>query len=60
MSTHENPGEPRTSWAAVYSTELTTGVTRRLTPHGIVDFSRAVSPSSVYTAVASYGERMER
>ncbi|KAL9391509.1 hypothetical protein Peur_015429 [Populus x canadensis] len=52
VSTHENPGEPRTSWAAVYATELTTGVTRRLTPHGIADFSPAVSLSGVYTAVA--------
>jgi hypothetical protein len=57
MSTHENPGEPRTSWAAVYATELTTGVTQRLTPHGIVDFSPAVSPSGVYTVVTSYGEK---
>lgn len=57
VSTHENPGEPRTSWAAVYATELTTGLTQRLTPHGIADFSPAVSPSGVYTAVASYGER---
>jgi hypothetical protein len=57
MSTHENPGEPRTSWAVVYATELTTRVTQRLTPHGIADFSLAVSPSGVYTVVASYGER---
>ena len=57
MSTHENLGEPRTSWAAVYATELTIGVTQRLTPHGIADFSLAVSPSGVYTVVASYGER---
>jgi len=32
-------------------------VTRRLTSHGIADFSPAVSLSGVYTAVASYGER---
>jgi hypothetical protein len=57
MSTHENLGEPRTSWAAVYATELTIGVTQRLTSHGIADFSLAVSPSGVYTVVASYGER---
>ncbi|KAK8572321.1 hypothetical protein V6N13_047925 [Hibiscus sabdariffa] len=55
VSTHEDPGEPRTSWAAVYSTHLGTGLTRRLTPHGIADFSPAVSPSGVWTAVASYG-----
>uniref|UniRef100_A0A2P2Q756 Uncharacterized protein n=1 Tax=Rhizophora mucronata TaxID=61149 RepID=A0A2P2Q756_RHIMU len=56
VSTHEDTGEPRTSWAAVYSTHLTTGLTRRLTPQGIADFSPDVSPSGVYTAVASYGE----
>ncbi|XWS15160.1 hypothetical protein CRYUN_Cryun35bG0070500 [Craigia yunnanensis] len=55
VSTHEDPGEPRTSWAAVYSTQLGTGLTRRLTPYGIADFSPAVSPSGVWTAVASYG-----
>lgn len=57
VSTHEDPGEPRSSWAAVYSTELRTGMTRRLTPYGIADFSPAVSPSGLRTAVASYGER---
>ncbi|KAJ4838347.1 hypothetical protein Tsubulata_026395 [Turnera subulata] len=57
VSTHEDPGVPRASWAAVYSTHLTTGLTRRLTPPGIADFSPAVSPSGEYTAVASYGER---
>ncbi|CAN1234465.1 Tol-Pal system protein TolB [Linum perenne] len=56
VSTHEKAEEPRASWAAVYSTELETGSTRRLTPHGIADFSPAVSPSGAYTAVASYGE----
>ncbi|KAB2093157.1 hypothetical protein ES319_A02G077700v1 [Gossypium barbadense] len=56
VSTHEDPGEPRTSWAAVYSTHLGTGLTRRLTPSGIADFSPAVSPSGVWTAVASYGK----
>ncbi|CAH2033547.1 unnamed protein product [Thlaspi arvense] len=57
VSTHENSGEPRTSWTAVYSTELRTGSTRRLTPSGVADFSPAVSPSGNWTAVASYGER---
>ncbi|KAL0438126.1 UNVERIFIED_CONTAM: hypothetical protein Slati_2295600 [Sesamum latifolium] len=57
VSTHENPGVPRASWAAVFSTQLTTGVTRRLTPKGVADFSPAVSPSGVWTAVASYGEK---
>ncbi|WCJ44403.1 hypothetical protein M5689_025071 [Euphorbia peplus] len=56
VSTHQDPGKPRASWTAVFSTELTTGLTRRLTPTGIADFSPAVSPSGVYTAVASYGE----
>ncbi|KAK8572325.1 hypothetical protein V6N13_047929 [Hibiscus sabdariffa] len=55
VSTHEDPGQPRTSWAAVYTTHLGTGLTRRLTPYGIADFSPAVSPSGVWTAVASYG-----
>ncbi|KAE8714335.1 hypothetical protein F3Y22_tig00110198pilonHSYRG00196 [Hibiscus syriacus] len=55
VSTHEDPSEPRTSWAAVYSTNLRTGLTRRLTPYGVADFSPAVSPSGVWTAVASYG-----
>jgi Tol biopolymer transport system component len=57
VSTHEDTGEPRTSWAAVYSTELSTGLTRRLTPYGVADFSPAVSPSGVWTAVASYGPK---
>lgn len=57
VSTHEDSGVPRTSWAAVYSTQLSTGVTRRLTPYGVADFSPAVSPSGVLTAVASYGKR---
>ncbi|KAF5735487.1 hypothetical protein HS088_TW15G00994 [Tripterygium wilfordii] len=57
VSNHEDPGVPRASWAAVYSTELTTGLTRRLTPFGIADFSPAVSPTGIWTAVASYGER---
>ncbi|CAN0892277.1 Tol-Pal system protein TolB [Linum grandiflorum] len=55
VSTHEEADEPRASWAAVYSTDLKTGSTRRLTPYGVADFSPAVSPSGVYTAVASYG-----
>ncbi|GFP89844.1 protein tolb [Phtheirospermum japonicum] len=56
ISTHKDPGKPRASWTAVYSTQLTTGSTRRLTPLGVADFSPAVSPSGVWTAVASYGE----
>lgn len=57
VSTHEDPGVPRASWAAVYSTGLLTGVTRRLTPKRVADFSPAVSPSGIWTAVASYGEK---
>ncbi|XP_004249849.1 uncharacterized protein [Solanum lycopersicum] len=55
VSTHEDSGVPRTSWAAVYSTHLVSGFTQRLTPKGVADFSPAVSPSGVWTAVASYG-----
>ncbi|KAF7829809.1 TolB protein [Senna tora] len=57
VSTHEDPGIPQASWAAVYSTHMKSGLTRRLTPHGIADFSPAVSPSGTFTAVASYGEK---
>lgn len=57
ISTHENTGEPRTSWAAVYSTELKSGATRRLTPYGVADFSPSVSPSGKWTAAASYGAK---
>ena len=56
VSTHEDSGVPRKSWAAVYLTHLPTGSTRRLTPYGVADYSPAVSPSGVWTAVASYGE----
>ncbi|XP_043720719.1 uncharacterized protein LOC122668190 [Telopea speciosissima] len=57
VSTHENSGVPRKSWAAVYSTNIITGENRRLTPYGIADFSPSVSPSGVWTAVASSGEK---
>ncbi|KAL5993134.1 hypothetical protein ACLOJK_014056 [Asimina triloba] len=57
VSTHERAELPRQSWAAVYSTHLRTGETRRLTPPGIADFSPAVSPSGEWTAVVSAGER---
>ncbi|XP_060198288.1 uncharacterized protein LOC132627146 [Lycium barbarum] len=57
VSTHEDSGVPRRSWAAVYSTHLGSGSTRRLTPKGVADFSPAVSPSGVWTAVASYGKK---
>ncbi|KAK9167431.1 hypothetical protein Scep_002622 [Stephania cephalantha] len=58
VSTHEDPGRPRRSWAAVYSTRIGPGgETRRLTPRGQADFSPAVSPSGEWIAVASEGER---
>lgn len=57
MSTHENPGVPRKSWTAVYSTHLKTRKTLRLTPYGVADFSPSISPSGIWTAVASSGEK---
>ncbi|OVA15344.1 WD40-like Beta Propeller [Macleaya cordata] len=57
VSTRENSQVPRKSWAAVYSTHLKTGETQRLTPSGVADFSPAVSPSGIWTAVASSGEK---
>ncbi|KAM7278093.1 hypothetical protein ACFE04_005227 [Oxalis oulophora] len=57
ISTHENPKFLRTSWTVVYSTELSIGLTHRLTPSKIADFSPVVLPSGKWTAVASYGER---
>ncbi|KAJ1387386.1 WD40-like Beta Propeller [Sesbania bispinosa] len=55
VSTHEDPGVSRAGWTAVYSTHLPSGQTLRLTPYGVADFSPALSPSGVWTAVASYG-----
>ncbi|CAN6286227.1 unnamed protein product [Urochloa humidicola] len=55
VSTAEPAGAPRRSWAAVYSTHLPSGATRRLTPRGVADFSPAVSPSGEWTAAASPG-----
>ncbi|CAN8312850.1 unnamed protein product [Cochlearia groenlandica] len=57
VSTHENPNKPTASWSAVYSTELASKSSRRLTPYGVADFSPAVSPSGNLTAVASFGEK---
>lgn len=57
VSTHENPGVPRKSWNAVYSTHISSGLTRRLSPYGVADFSPSVSPNGEWTAVASSGER---
>ncbi|KAL6638520.1 hypothetical protein ACP70R_023631 [Stipagrostis hirtigluma subsp. patula] len=50
----------RRSWAAVYSTHLPSGATRRLTPPGLADFSPAVSPSGdtdIYVFRTSDGSR---
>ncbi|KAG8061721.1 hypothetical protein GUJ93_ZPchr0003g18414 [Zizania palustris] len=55
VSTALPAAEPRRSWAAVYSTELSTGRTSRLTAPGVADFSPAVSPSGEWIAVASPG-----
>ena len=56
VSTHESSDVSRKSWAAVYSTHISSGETKRLTPPGFVDFSPAVSPSGEWTAVASSGD----
>ena len=56
VSTHEDSGIPRMGWAAVYSTHIPSGKTKRLTPKGTVDFSPSVSPSGEWTAVASSAE----
>ncbi|CAL4920036.1 unnamed protein product [Urochloa decumbens] len=55
VSTADPAVSPRRSWAAVYSTHLPSGSTRRLTPRGVADFSPAVSPSGEWTAAASPG-----
>lgn len=59
MSAHEQPDQPFRSWSALYSVDLNhqkKNVTR-LTPHGVVDYSPAISPSGKFVAVASYGFR---
>lgn len=55
VSTAVPAASPRRSWAAVYSTHLPSGRTRRLTPPDIADFSPAVSPSGEWVAAASPG-----
>ncbi|XP_004498256.1 uncharacterized protein [Cicer arietinum] len=46
------------SWCAVYSTSVNgDGNITRITPHGIVDYSPAVSLTGKFIAVASYGSR---
>ncbi|KAJ4844779.1 hypothetical protein Tsubulata_003490 [Turnera subulata] len=60
VSAHEKPEQPFKSWSALYSTNLDVSgkdnITR-LTPHGVVDYSPAVSLSGKFVAVASYGSR---
>jgi len=57
VSTRGQTKASRKSWAAVYSTSIKTGRTRRLTPDGIADLSPAVSPSGEWVMAASAGER---
>ncbi|RVW41669.1 Protein TolB [Vitis vinifera] len=57
VSAHERPEKPFISWSAVYSTGLDDKAVVRLTPHGVVDYSPAISRSGKFIAVASYGSR---
>lgn len=57
VSSQDRPQKLRQSWTAVYSTSLTTGLSTRLTPGGVVDYSPSVSPSGEWVLVASYGNR---
>uniref|UniRef100_A0A6N2NCF6 Dipeptidylpeptidase IV N-terminal domain-containing protein n=2 Tax=Salix viminalis TaxID=40686 RepID=A0A6N2NCF6_SALVM len=60
ISAHEKPDQPFKSWSALYSTNIdhnSTGSFIRLTPHGAVDYSPAISLSGNFMAVASYGSR---
>ncbi|CAM6019112.1 unnamed protein product [Sphagnum balticum] len=45
VSTQEPSGRSQDSWNAVYSIDLKTGITGRITPPGVADFSPAISPS---------------
>ncbi len=47
VSTREPLKRPRESWTAVFSTDLKTGFTNRITPHGVTDYSPSVSPSGL-------------
>ncbi|XP_058086963.1 uncharacterized protein LOC131234023 [Magnolia sinica] len=58
VSAHEPADKPLKSSLAVYSTRLDqTKTVVRLTPHGAVDYSPAISRTGKYVAVASYGSR---
>lgn len=56
ISAHERPDKPFTSWSALYAAGVDdkSAAARRLTPHGSVDYSPAVSQSGKLIAVASY------
>eukprot|EP01018_Ginkgo_biloba_P024139 Gb_15673 [translate_table: standard] len=56
-SCQEPADEQIKSWSAAYSTCLQSGLTIRLSPPGVVDYSPAVSPSGKWMIVASYGTR---
>jgi hypothetical protein len=43
--TQEPSGRARDCWNAVYNIDLKTGITRRITPPGVADFSPAIAPS---------------
>uniref|UniRef100_A0A2P2PJT9 Uncharacterized protein MANES_01G233000 n=1 Tax=Rhizophora mucronata TaxID=61149 RepID=A0A2P2PJT9_RHIMU len=59
VSAHEQPDRPFKSASAVYSYDLShRGGITRLTPHGVVDYSPAISRSGKFIAVASYGSRL--
>ncbi|CAO2141396.1 unnamed protein product [Urochloa humidicola] len=54
VSTKEPVSKRRSPWNVVYKTNLGTGKTKRLTPHGTSDLSPAVSEDGQYVAVASF------
>lgn len=47
VSTKDPIAKPRESSNAVFSTHSKTGITNRLTPQGVTDYSPAVSPSGI-------------
>lgn len=49
VSTKDPIGIPRQSSTAVFSTDVKTGATNRLTPVGVTDYSPAASPSGKLT-----------
>eukprot|EP01018_Ginkgo_biloba_P024140 Gb_15674 [translate_table: standard] len=57
VSSQEPANKQVKSWSAVYSTCLQSGLTIRLSPPGVVDYSPGISPSGKWMMVASYGSR---